>query len=139
MACQEVGRGQQGLGICTATRNPHLAAELLRMLLDSHHQQALWDRVGLFPADRRWPGPASDEPDYVTMWRWYSEGPNVSYIPNLLPLELHFDPAAGIGQGLLAGKLEAERAGEAAQRCATRWASGANVSRYERWAREAAR
>jgi ABC-type glycerol-3-phosphate transport system substrate-binding protein len=129
----------QGLGICSGSRNPRLAADLLRTFYELERRQALWDRVGLFSADRRWPGPsAGEDSDYVTMWRWYSEGPNAPYVPNLLPLELHFRLAAGVGQELLAGGIDPEQAGEAAQRRCALWAERADVGRYESWATAAA-
>jgi hypothetical protein len=131
----------QGLGVSAQSRRPELAAAFLSFLHDGQRRCSLWDDVRLFPADRRWPGPGAEaDPDYLRMWRWYASGPNAPYIPNLMPLELHYTLAAGIGQAVLAGELDPNRAGWRAAELGREWAAAdpARTEAYRAWALEAA-
>jgi ABC-type glycerol-3-phosphate transport system substrate-binding protein len=130
----------QGLGICSSERDPAPAADLLRTFYEPARRQALWDDIRLLPADRRWAGPpAGSDADYLTMWRWYERGPSAPYLPNLLPLDLHFELAAGIGQEILEGRLSAADAADSARLRCVAWAGRADTGRYARWARTVAR
>lgn len=131
----------QGIGISSSSRDPKLAASLLRMLHDEERSAALWSETRLFPADRRWTGPNDGaEPEFETMWRWYSTEASAPYVPNLLPLDLHFQVAAGIGQEVLAGTLDPRESGAEARRRALRWheSDPARSETYRRWVLEAA-
>jgi hypothetical protein len=103
-------------------------------------REALWREVRLFPADLRWTGPGEGaDPDYALMWNWYSRGPNAPYIPNLMPLELHYRLASELGQQVLAG-LSAAEAGAAARSLSQNWV-GADTERtalYREWAADVA-
>lgn len=129
----------QGIGICSGASSPSRAADFLRTLFEPARRQRLWDDVELFPADHRWAGPdAAADADYRMMWSWYAHGPRAPYLPNLLPLELHYTLAAGVGQAVLAGQLAAENAGEAAREHCARWRTATDVDRYRAWALAAA-
>lgn len=129
----------QGVGVASSSARPQEAAEFLRFLHDDERKQRLWEDVRLFPADRRWAGPATDDEDYVRMWAWYAQGPRAPYVPNLMPLELHFELAA-IGQAVLAGKLDGAAAAGAAAESARRWreTDAERTARYSAWAFAAA-
>jgi ABC-type glycerol-3-phosphate transport system substrate-binding protein len=131
----------QGIGISASSPAARLAASLLAHLHRPAHRKRLWDDVRLFPGDRRWPGPgATADPDYGRMWDWYAHGPSAPYVPNLMPLDLHYDLAAGIGQDVLAGRLDGDTAGEEAVRRSRAWVEGdpARTAVYREWALEAA-
>jgi ABC-type glycerol-3-phosphate transport system substrate-binding protein len=131
----------QGIGVSASSRNLELAAELLARVHDAEACESLWRDVRLFPADRRWSGPGGADPDYEQMWRWYAEGPKAPYLPNLIPLDLHYELAAAIGQAVLAGRLSGEGAGEEARKRSQHWvaANPARAETYREWAETAGR
>jgi len=132
----------QGIGISSACAEPELAAAFISHLHDAERRSSLWETVRLFPADRRWPGPgASADTDYARMWEWYASGPSVPYVPNLIPLELHYRLAAEIGQAVLAGQLSGEEAGELAWARSRDWreADPSRAEIYRDWVLAAAR
>jgi raffinose/stachyose/melibiose transport system substrate-binding protein len=131
----------QGIGVWAESRQPALAAAFLAHLHRPEHREALWREVGQFPADRRWPGPGPvADPDYARMWEWYSRGPAAPYIPNLIPLELHYRLVAEIGQAVLCGALSAREAGAVASRLSRAWveADRRRAEAYAEWALTAA-
>jgi len=130
----------QGIGIAAGSRRPDLAAAFLLHLHGEELRRALWDEVGQFPADARWPGPETPDADYERMWEWHARGPSAPYVPNLMPLELHYTVAAGIGQAVLAGQLAAEKAGAEARARSRAWvnADPERAVGYRRWARDVA-
>jgi ABC-type glycerol-3-phosphate transport system substrate-binding protein len=108
----------QGLGIPAQAAAPEAGAELLESLLSRAASDALYEAVGLVPASESWGVPAGGDPNV----RWVTEcrqrGETAPYVPNLLPLNLHFEICADIGQALIAGRLDAPAAGrEADSRC----------------------
>ncbi len=130
----------QGIGVSASCPRPELAAAFLRLLHDEERRRSLWEDVRLFPADRRWAGPgAGADPDYLRMWGWYARGPSASYVPNLIPLELHYRLAAEIGQAVLAGTLDARDAGAEARVRSRAWveADAGRAEVYRRWILEA--
>jgi raffinose/stachyose/melibiose transport system substrate-binding protein len=132
----------QGIGISASAPDPRLAAEFLTYIHAGEQRASLWHEVRLFSADRRWQGP--DDPadrDYTQMWNWYAEGPNAPYLPNLMPLELHFRVAAEVGQAVLAGHIDGGEAGVQAweRSCDWRAADPERAEMYEEWAEIAAR
>jgi ABC-type glycerol-3-phosphate transport system substrate-binding protein len=127
----------QGIGISAGSPCRELAAAFLAHLHRPDHRDALWREVGQFPADRRWPGPGTDaDPDYARMWNWYSLGPAAPYVPNLIPLELHYKLAAAIGQAVLRGSLEPAGAATEAARLSREWveAGAERAETYREWA-----
>jgi hypothetical protein len=131
----------QGIGISASSRRPEAAAAFLVHLHLPGHRDALWAEVHQFPADRRWAGPGSGaDPDYARMWEWYAKGPNAPYVPNLMPLELHYSLAAGVGRALLSGELPPAEAGARAEVLSRAWveADTPRAARYREWALEAA-
>jgi ABC-type glycerol-3-phosphate transport system substrate-binding protein len=129
----------QGIGVSSASRKQELAAAFLVHLHDQERCDSLWRSVRLFPADHRWQGPGSAaDADYRLLWEWYV-GANAPYVPNLLPLELHYRLAAGLGQDVLAGRLDAARAGGEAARRSRAWvqADPARAELYQAWINEA--
>jgi ABC-type glycerol-3-phosphate transport system substrate-binding protein len=130
----------QGVGVVSSSTQPEAAADFLCFLHGDERKRRLWEDVRLFPADRRWPGPDGADADYAQMWAWYAHGPCAPYVPNLMPLELHYELAA-IGQRVLAGKLDATAAGSAAAESARMWreADAERTARYAAWAMSAAR
>jgi len=126
----------QGIGISATSRRPGLAAAFLVHLHGEELRRALWDDVGQFPADARWPGPETGDADYRRMWEWHARGRSAPYIPNLMPLELHYRLAAEIGQAVLAGQLEAQEAGAEARAHSHTWANADpdRTAAYRRWA-----
>lgn len=131
----------QGIGIWSGSPQPELAALFLCFLHDLERRNSLWDEVQLFPADPRWDGSERiADPDQRRLWEWCAGGESVPYLPNLLPLELHFDLAAKLGQDVLAGRLTAVEAGEQAAERARAWRQqdAQTTARYRDWAREVA-
>jgi raffinose/stachyose/melibiose transport system substrate-binding protein len=132
----------QGIGISASALDPRLAAEFLSFIHAEEQRASLWRDVRLFSADRRWRGP--DDPadeDYAQMWGWYSEGPNAPYLPNLIPLDLHYRVAAEIGQAVLAGRINGGEAGAQAWDRSREWklADLERTETYREWAETAAR
>jgi raffinose/stachyose/melibiose transport system substrate-binding protein len=130
----------QGIGISASCNNPALAAAYLRFLHDEERRASLWRDVELLPADHRWEGPeATAASGYRTMWEWYAKGPSAGYVPNLLPLELHYRIAAEIGRDVLADRLVFGSAGAEADRQSRAWrADKRRVDRYRAWTLEVA-
>ena len=131
----------QGIGISASCRCPELAAAFVKLLHDEERRRSLWEDVRLFPADRRFAGPdPAAGHDYRRMWEWYAAGTSAPYVPNLMPLDLHYR-LAEIGQAVLAGELSGDGAGERAWRHARAWAraDAGRTAEYRRWAFEAAR
>ena len=131
----------QGIGIWAGSRQPELAARFLCFLHDEERRRTLWEQVRLFPADHRWDGgEAIDDPDYQRMWHWFTSGSSVPYLPNLLPLELHFEVAAKLGQDILAGRLDSTEASEQAAERTRSWRERDKhaVARYLTWATQTA-
>jgi hypothetical protein len=126
----------QGIGISASSREPELAAQLLIFMHDEEQRRSLYDDVRLFPADVRWNGDAViADGELGTMWRWYAQGPSVPYIPNLVPLELHFSICADLGRRVLAGGLSGRQAGVVAANRSREWreANDARLEQYRRW------
>jgi ABC-type glycerol-3-phosphate transport system substrate-binding protein len=127
----------QGIGIPTSARHPETAAAFLVHLHRPDHENDLWHKVRQFPADRRWagPGPAAD-PDYARMWEWYATGPNAPYVPNLMPLDLHYSLAAALGGEVIRGEVTAAEAATRAQTLSRTWieADASRGARYREWA-----
>jgi ABC-type glycerol-3-phosphate transport system substrate-binding protein len=108
----------QGLGIPARATAPVLGAGLLDSLLSPAASDALYDDVGLLPAGRGWSVPTEDDQDARWVTERYRSGAFAPYVPNLLPLPLHFDVCAAIGQEIIAGRLNPSDAGrEADSRC----------------------
>jgi ABC-type glycerol-3-phosphate transport system substrate-binding protein len=131
----------QGIGISASSRAPGLAATFLLHLHRPRHRHALWESLRLFPADRRWPGPEGDaDADYRRMWDWYAHGPSAPYVPNLMPLDLHYHVAVGIGRAVLDGRLSAAEAGVEARSRSESWARAdpERAAVYRAWATAAA-
>lgn len=128
----------QGVGIWVGSRQKERATDLLRFMHEPDRLRALWETTRLFPADRRWQPEELVDPDYRRMWEWFTPGPNVPYLPNLLPLELHFRVCAAVGQEILAGTLDAREAGVEARTRAAAWRERADTSPYRAWALAAA-
>jgi raffinose/stachyose/melibiose transport system substrate-binding protein len=132
----------QGIGISASAPDPRLAAEFLSHIHGDEQRASLWHDVHLFPADRRWQGPDdSADRDYAQMWNWYAEGPTAPYLPNLIPLDLHYRVAAEIGQAVLARRINGEEAGLQAWERSREWraADRERAETYEEWAEAAAR
>jgi ABC-type glycerol-3-phosphate transport system substrate-binding protein len=131
----------QGVGVSASSADPRLAAELVARLHGAGERAALWRDVRLFPADRRWEGPADPDRDYLRMWRWYADGASAPYLPNLLPLDLHYAVAAEIGQAVLAGRISGADAGAEARQRSHDWvaADTARAETYREWAETAGR
>ena len=132
----------QGLGISASAPDPRLAAEFLSHIHGGEQRASLWHDVRLFPADRRWPGPDdSADRDFAQMWNWYAEGPSAPYLPNLIPLDLHYRVAAEIGQAVLASRVSGWEAGVQAWERSREWraADRERAEKYEEWAETAAR
>lgn len=130
----------QGIGISVSSKRPEASSRFLTLLHDEERRRTLWNDVHLFPADSRWEGPGADaDPDYQRMWEWYAHGSNAPYVPNLMPLELHYRLAVAIGQSVLTGALNSSEAGEAAFATAREWreADSDRTARYREWALEA--
>lgn len=106
----------QGLGIPAHAVSPAAGAELLADLVSPAAGASLHERVGLQPPGAATPGSAP-------------------YVPNLLPLSLHFDVCAQVGQLVIAGELAAAAAGDEADRRCAGWrsADAERVSLYESW------
>ncbi len=131
----------QGIGIPASSSHPEAAAAFVAHLHRPAHRDALWREARQFPADRRWTGPCPGaDPDYARMWDWYATGPSAPYVPNLLPLELHYSLAAGIGRALLGGELNPTAAAERAEALSRAWVEedAERTARYREWALEAA-
>ncbi len=130
----------QGIGIASASPRRELAAAFLCFLHDRERREALWEAVKLFPADRRWSGATIGDTDYRRLWRWYAEGPNAPYVPNFVPLDLHYRLAAEIGRLVLAGKLDGPAAGALAWSRSREWAEAdpTRAGRYSDWVSEVA-
>jgi hypothetical protein len=132
----------QGIGISASARDPRLATEFLSYIHADEQRASLWHDVRLFSADRRWQGP--DDPadrDYAQMWSWYAEGPNAPYLPNLIPLDLHYRIAAEIGQAVLARRINGREAGVQAWERSREWraADPEGAETFGEWAETAAR
>ena len=130
----------QGLGLSSSSRNKEAAAGLLQHLHEPEQRRSLWEEVRLFPADGRWAGPEADAPaDYRRMWEWWAGGPSAPYVPNLLPLPMHYR-LAELGQAVLAGEIDGLRAGALAYAAAAEWvaADAGRAERYRSWVREVA-
>ena len=126
----------QGIGISSSAREPAAAAALLRYLHRPESLSSLWEDVRLFPADRRWRGPEeATDPDYLRMWAWHAHQPHAPYIPNLMPLQLHYRLAAEIGTAVMARSLPAAVSGEQAWQLCREWREGdaRRTSKYRRW------
>ena len=106
----------QGLGIPAHASAPSAGAGLLVALASPDAGRSLHDEVGLQTAD------AAPEP-------------TAPYVPNLLPLPLHFDVCAQVGQRIIAGKLAPSAAGAEADRGCGQWRSrnADQVPVYEEW------
>ena len=124
----------QGIGISSSAREPEAAAEFLRWIHDPKNLGSLWDDVRLFPADQRWRGPEeTTDPDYVRMWGWFAQS-HAPYVPNLMPLELHYRVAAEIGTAVLARSLPAAESGELAWQRSREWREDTrSTNAYRRW------
>jgi ABC-type glycerol-3-phosphate transport system substrate-binding protein len=131
----------QGVGVSASSEDPRLAAALVASLHGAAERDALWRDVRLFPADRRWEGPADPDGDYLQIWRWYADGPSAPYLPNLMPLDLHYALAAEIGQAVLAGRISGAEAGAQAQQRSREWvaADAERAETYREWAEAAGR
>jgi raffinose/stachyose/melibiose transport system substrate-binding protein len=106
----------QGLGLPARSAAPDAGAVLLQFLVAPSSGPSLFDAAGLQGPDE---APAAHAP----------------YFPNLLPLRLHFDVCAKIGQEVIAGRLDARSACvEADRRCAAwRAAEAERMPIYEEW------
>jgi ABC-type glycerol-3-phosphate transport system substrate-binding protein len=106
----------QGLGIPTHAVSPAAGAALLADLVSPSAGASLHERVGLQPPGAAPPGSAP-------------------YVPNLLPLALHFDVCAQVGQLVIAGELASAAAGDEADRRCAGWRNADldRVSLYESW------
>ena len=126
----------QGIGISSASARPDLAAAFLVHLHGEELRRRLWEDVGQLPADLRQPGPETEDADYLRMWEWYARGPSAPYVPNLMPLELHYRLAADIGQAVLAGRIDPSDAGEEARLRSREWAEAdpERTAMYRSWA-----
>jgi raffinose/stachyose/melibiose transport system substrate-binding protein len=129
----------QGIGVSSSCSCPELAADLLLHLHDAGRRRSLWEDVRLFPADSRWDGPETNDPDYLRMWGWYARARNAPYVPNFMPLDLHYRLAAELGQEVLAGRRSAGTAGTAAWERSREWqeADPDRTRVYREWALEA--
>jgi raffinose/stachyose/melibiose transport system substrate-binding protein len=131
----------QGIGISASAPDPRLAAEFLAYVHADKQRASLWHDVRLFSADRRWQGPDDPDGDYSRMWNWYAEGPNAPYLPNLIPLDLHYRVAAEIGQAVLAHRINGVEAGVHAWERSREWRAvdAERAETYREWAETAAR
>jgi ABC-type glycerol-3-phosphate transport system substrate-binding protein len=129
----------QGLGVASSSINKQAAAAFLCHLHAPEQRRSLWEQVRLFPADTRWQGPHSDDVDYELMWQWWARGPTAPYVPNLLPLPMHYR-LAELGQAVLAGDIDGERAGTEARAAAADWVrlDAGRAERYRAWVHEVA-
>ena len=126
----------QGIGISSASARPDLGAAFLVHLHGEELRRRLWEDVGQFPADARWAGPGTEDADYLRMWEWYARGPSALYVPNLMPLELHYRLAAEIGQAVLARRIDPASAGDEARARSREWAEAdpERTALYRSWA-----
>lgn len=126
----------QGLGIPARAPSPEAGAELLRTLLGRETADELNTSVGLLPARADWtPDPDQVDPDLRWAHDHYLDGTSAPYVPNLLPLELHFDVCAAIGRDVIAGRLDPITArSEADARClAWRLSDPHRLHFYREW------
>lgn len=131
----------QGIGISSQSTQAELAAAFLVHVHDDRRRRSLWEDVRLFPADRRWNGPGLEaDVDYQRMWDWYAKGPNAPYVPNLMPLELHYHLAAEVGQAVLGEEVDGAAAGDMAAERSQEWraSDSERTGSYRDWAFEAA-
>ena len=128
----------QGIGISSTSRRKELAAELLRYMHEPEQLRSLWEQTRQFPADRRWDAQGVEDPDYRRLWEWFAQGPNAPYLPNLLPLDLHFRVGVDVGRAVLAGTLDPTAAGLEASAQARAWREGTDTRAYAAWAFAAA-
>jgi ABC-type glycerol-3-phosphate transport system substrate-binding protein len=126
----------QGLGIPAHAPDPQAGAALLSTVLSPTAADALYDHVGLVQAGGCRESPASEG---ARDTRWFGEchrrGETAPYVPNLLPLPLHFNVCAGIGRSVIAGRLDARDAGREADARCRGWADADPVRRalYAEW------
>ena len=126
----------QGLGIPAHATAPEAGAGLLDSLLSPAAFDTLYDQVGLVPAGRDWTASAKEENRHAHwITNCYRSGDTAPYVPNLLPLTLHFDVCADIGRSIIGGRLHPSDAGrEADSRCHTWKASNPRRQRlYTDW------
>lgn len=130
----------QGFGIPAHASRPEAGAALLQTLLSIEAMDKLHTEIGLLPARPDWRGDHITDPEAARMWNWYRGGSTAPYVPNLLPLPLHFEVCAGVGQRVLAGDLDATEAGAEADRLCTAWreASPAAIPTFRAWVDEVA-
>ncbi len=112
----------QGLGVPRHATAPEPGAALLEALLAPAASDALHAQVGLLPTARDWTGSATGG-DQGARWVLdiYQQGESAPYVPNLLPLPLHFDVCAEIGRSIIAGRLDPADAGREADRRCRAW------------------
>ncbi|MGZ4480775.1 MAG: ABC transporter substrate-binding protein [Gaiellales bacterium] len=112
----------QGLGIPAHAPAPAAGAALLEALLGAPAADALHHQLGLLPAGAGWGGDTSgDDRDALRIRERHLQGESAPYVPNLLPLPLHFEVCAGVGQAVIAGKLDPSAAGREADLRCSRW------------------
>jgi raffinose/stachyose/melibiose transport system substrate-binding protein len=125
----------QGLGIPAHAAAPEAGAALLEALLAPPAAGALHDQLGLLPATADWAGDEAGDREARWMRQSHLRRESAPYVPNLLPLTLHFDVCAQVGQAVIAGKLDPSAAGREADLRCSRW-RGADADRqalYREW------
>ncbi len=126
----------QGLGIPAHAPAPAAGAALLEALLGAPAAAALHHQLGLLPAGAGWGGDMSgDDRDALRIRERHLQGESAPYVPNLLPLPLHFEVCAGVGQAVIAGKLDPSAAGREADLRCSRWrdSDGDRQLLYREW------
>lgn len=127
----------QGIGIPAHAPTPKEGAELLRTFLSLKAADELNKSVGLLPARADWASRNASriDPDLRWVHDHYLGGASAPYVPNLLPLELHFDVCAAIGRDVIAGRLDPTSACTTAdERClAWRLSEPDRLQLYQEW------
>ena len=126
----------QGLGVPAHANDPEGGAALLETLLGQAAADTLYERLGLLPARADWTAPPGEgDPGALSLHERHRAGQSAPYIPNMLPLSLHFEVCAALGQAVIAGTLDPAQAGREADAICANWrASHAErVGRYREW------
>ena len=126
----------QGLGISQASRHPEAAAAFIRFMHKPAQLQRLWDEVGMLPANDSWVGgDRIDGAQFRQLWEWFRAGPSTVYIPDLMPVQFHFQGMAPIGKMIMSGDTDAAGAAAFAASVAREWfeRDPDEVAHYREW------
>lgn len=126
----------QGLGIARASPRREQAAAFIRYLHQPAQLQSLWEEVGVLPANDTWAGAVYvEQPQFRRMWDWFAQGPSTLYLPDMIPVQCHFEGIAPVGRKLMSGDLDAAGVAAWIDGAARRWRdeAGDEVGQYRAW------